>query len=101
MSAPPNSPNSMASTRAPSDIDSMDVTTPVPKKKRSRMSIEERRERNRLIKKRWMEQQPPEVLCALYKKANSKQSTKDRKAEWWSKNKARLNAARRANLDTL
>ena len=46
--------------------------------------------------KKWKQTTTSEERQAIYKKINDLQSTKDRKAAWWSLNKDRLCAPRRA-----
>ena len=103
MSAPPNSPNSMASTRVPSDTNSMssaqsecDVIVNVMIKKKTKTTIEEAKAKRRARHEIWKQTTTSEERKAIYKKSNDLQSTKDRKAVWWSLNKDRLCAPRRA-----
>ena len=102
MSAPPNSPNSMTSTRVPSDTNSMssaqsecDVIAKVVIKKKTKTTIEEAKAKRRARHEIWKQTTTSEERKAIYKKQNDLQSTKDRKALWWSKNKDRLCAPRR------
>ena len=102
MSAPPNSPNSMASTSVPSDTNSMssvqsegDVIAKIVTKKKTKTSIEDSKAKRRARHEIWKLTTTSEERKAIYKKQNDLQSTKDRKALWWSRNKDRLCAPRR------
>ena len=100
--------NSTASTSVPSDIDSMSTTrapsdddiVEVPIKKKTKLTIAENKAKRQARYIAWKNAHTAEERSVIYRKRNIQQSTKERKAEWWSKNKDRLKA-RRANLDTL
>ena len=75
MSAPPNSPNSMASTRAPSDTNSMssaqsecDVIVNVMIKKKTKTTIEEAKAKRRARHEIWKQTTTSEERKAIYKK---------------------------------